>query len=65
MKRCADCYYYNPVAGDPPAGWCEFTTIVKLPFWMEKRRLNVDRLGADVMAEDGADCDTFQTGRAE
>lgn len=62
MKRCADCHYYNPVKGDPPAGWCEFTTAHLIPFWMKKHRLAVDRLGADVMADEGEDCDAFKAG---
>jgi hypothetical protein len=60
-KRCADCHYYNPVKGEPPAGWCEFTTAHSVPFWMEQHRNAVDRLGADVLANDGVDCFAFES----
>lgn len=59
MKRCADCDYYNPIKGEPPAGWCEFMVEHNIPFWMEKLRTHIDSLGADVEAGDGAECDAY------
>lgn len=59
-QQCSNCRHYNPLkSGEPPAGWCEFTLETDLPFWMAARRLEVDRLGADVVATDGAQCNTF------
>lgn len=60
MSKCADCYHYCPLkSGEPPVGWCEFTSNTSLPFWLDIRRNLVDRLGADVAATDGEECLAF------
>lgn len=60
-KQCSNCKLYNPIAGEPPAGYCEFTSERKMPYWMDKFRTHIDSLGADVVATDGEDCDTFES----
>ena len=60
MSQCSNCTYYEPLkSGDPPAGWCEFISRDAVPFWMDKNRAAIDRLGADVLATDGTNCRAF------
>lgn len=66
-KQCSRCAYYDPLHDGSgrygePAGWCTFTTVEKLPFWMEQNRSMIDSVGADVSATDGSDCDRFEAG---
>lgn len=60
MKQCSNCKLYNPISGDPPAGYCEFTSERPMPYWMDNHRSAIDRMGSDVMATDGENCDTFE-----
>lgn len=59
-KQCSNCKLYEPIAGDPAAGWCQFTADKPMPYWMDKYRSAIDSMGADVVATDGEDCDTFE-----
>ncbi len=60
MPQCSECRHYHALKGDDPAaGWCEFIVNENVPFWMEARRLEIDRMGADVLATDGAECAAF------
>jgi hypothetical protein len=58
---CQECAHYDPLkSGEPPAGWCEFIYNSEVPFWMKRKRIEIDRLGADVLASDGEDCGAFK-----
>lgn len=61
---CGECKFYDPLKGEPPAGYCQFVEARTLPFWMDG---NVDTLttlrrlkGSDVVPTDGDLCDAFQ-----
>ncbi len=62
VKKCQNCKRYNPVKGEPPAGWCLFIAQEDVPFWMQNYTTAIEKLGADVMGDDGADCPAFQPG---
>lgn len=59
MPQCSECKHYNPIKGDPAAGWCEFIANMPVPFWIEKYRSAVEKNGADVIATDGQECAAF------
>lgn len=60
VKKCANCNLYNPITGEPPAGYCEFMERRNIPFWAEKFSVAINRLGHDVLAQDGENCDAFE-----
>lgn len=62
VKQCANCKHYNPLTGEPLAGWCVFIEQSKVPFWIEKYKTAVEKLGADVMGTDGDECPAFESG---
>lgn len=55
-KSCGNCDYYDPLKGEPSAGYCCFADRESLPYWMENYRTHINRLGHDVVASDGEDC---------
>jgi hypothetical protein len=60
-KSCGTCIFYEPLKGEPPAGYCDFAERPVLPFWMDSEIMAVRAIkGSDVVPADGAECDAFQ-----
>jgi len=55
-RTCSSCNHYEAISGEPAAGWCKFMDRTNLPFWMEKYKTAIEKMGAAVMATDGEDC---------
>jgi hypothetical protein len=64
MPNCGECKFYDPLKGEPAAGWCLFVEHRTLPFWMDANLDSMKTLralkGSDVLPTDGAECDAFQ-----
>lgn len=59
-KNCGSCKFYEPLKGEPPAGYCEFVERPTLPFWMEVSMDKVRAIrGNDVTPDQGTECDAF------
>ena len=55
-RTCSSCNHYEAITGEPAAGWCRFMARNNLPFWMESHTTDIEKMGADVRATDGAEC---------
>lgn len=62
VKQCVNCKHYNPLKGEPQAGWCVFIEQSNVPFWIAKYKTAVEKLGADVSGDEGEECDAFEPG---
>lgn len=60
VKNCGNCTLYNPLKGEPPAGYCEFMDRRSIPYWADEFRTHINQLGHDVLASDGEECDAFE-----
>lgn len=61
MPNCGECKFYEPLSGDPPAGWCQFVAETNLPFWSGP----ISTKGSDVLSSDGAECKAFHLAKKE
>lgn len=62
-KNCGNCQHYEPLKGEPPAGYCEYIEVCDLPFWLADNAYNMAKVRSaknDVVPTDGAECDTFR-----
>ena len=59
-RNCGNCKHYDPLKGEPPAGYCGFMDTERLPYWIDNYRRHIESLGADVLPSDGAECDAHK-----